>query len=329
MKTTTWAAVGKVVALVALVAAGCRQEPPADGAGAAPAARATGEEPGAAPAVQGATSEPGEAPSAGAVAPPRLADTAEPTEITPLDPALLVTPAALAAEVAAASPPALLDVRGEPAWQVGHMRDALPVPLYALATSAPVRAGRVVIVDEGYGTRAVDAVAALRAEGRDARLLEGGVALWCREARPMEGTCTGADLMDAASVIADEACPGRVTLVALRAPADAARAAAALPRSRFLAWTAPDDVAAAARAASTAGTLVIVGEEDRLDALRAAIPADLTPLVFYARGGIDAVERARLVQKAAATHPAIVTRGVTGAESNQQVLRSPKGCGCR
>lgn len=315
-----------MIVWAALAAAGCRSEAPSKADAGTGAPQASEQARGATEGASGGASEGAGEPDQGAPTPP-VPTAAEapgaPEAAEPIDPALLITTEDLARELGGI---AVLDVRGEAAWETGRVPGALPMPLYALATSAPVRAGRVVVVDPGYGSQALDAVAALRADGRDARLLSGGMAGWCKDARPVEGSCAGVDHMDASSVIADLACPGRVTLLAVRAPGDQERARDLLPGARVVGWTDPADVASAARAVA-ASTLVIVAETADVDLLRAALPP-LPPLVFFADGGIEAVERARQVQRAAATHPAIVTRGTTGAASDQGI-RSPKGCGCR
>lgn len=245
-----------------------------------------------------------------------------------VDPAVLVTPAALAEELQGDAP-VVIDVRGEAPWASGHLAGALPIAPYALATSAPVRAGRVVVVDEGWGARAVDEVTALRAAGRDVRLLDGGIARWCREGRPVDGTCAGVDRIPAASVVADLSCGDRVTLVAVRQTGAIARAEALLPGARTVVWSSPAEVAKAAAAAGTPRTLVVVDEDGAAaDALLAALPASL-PLVLMADGGLEAVDRIRQVQRAAEEHPALVTRGVPAAQASRGAIRTPKGCGCR
>lgn len=311
-----------IIVWAALAVAGCRSGAPSR-ADAGTGAPQVGEEArGTTEAASAEADEPERGGPSGS-APTVVEAPGAPEAPEPIDPALLITTEELARELGGI---AVVDVRGEAAWEAGRIPGALPVPLYALATSAPVRAGRVVVVDPGYGSQALDAVAALRADGRDTRLLSGGMAGWCKGARPVEGSCAGVDHMDASSVIADLACPGRVTLLAVRVPGDQARAADLLPGARVVGWTDPADVASAARAVA-ASTLVIVAETADVDLLRAALPP-LSPLVFFADGGIEAVERARQVQRASATHPAIVTRGTSGAAPDQGI-RSPKGCGCR
>lgn len=249
-----------------------------------------------------------------------------------MDPAALVTPAALAKELDGDAP-ILLDVRGDAAWQAGHLRGSLPLPAYALKTSAPVRAGRVVVVDEGYGARAVEEVTALRADGRDVRLLDGGMARWCREGREVDGSCAGVDLIPAAAVLADLGCSDRVTLVALRNPEATERAARLLPGARTAVWTDPADLAAALAPLGAPRTLVVVGEDTAAaDALRNALApasAPALPLVLVADGGLEAVDQMKRVQVAAGSHPALVTRGTTRATGASSPVRTPKGCGCR
>jgi rhodanese-related sulfurtransferase len=75
----------------------------------------------------------------------------------------------------------LLDVREQSEFNAGHAPGAVHVPLGALSTKlARVPTGRPVVVVCRSGMRARSATKLLLQQGRDARLLSGGMHAWQR-----------------------------------------------------------------------------------------------------------------------------------------------------
>lgn len=97
----------------------------------------------------------------------------------------LMKTAELAARLASATPPVLLDVRPPAAFAAGHLTGALNIPLEKLKErSRELPADRAVVLYDSSVDRAGRA-AGLLGGGREVWELEGGIALWTREARPL------------------------------------------------------------------------------------------------------------------------------------------------
>ena len=102
-----------------------------------------------------------------------------------------MTPAALAERLAGKEPPVLVDSRTPSAFSAGRLPGARGFPLEGLRRSTPaLPADREVVVYDSSSARAAAAAALLMRGGRTVFVLEGGLALWSREGRPLE---SGAD----------------------------------------------------------------------------------------------------------------------------------------
>jgi rhodanese-related sulfurtransferase len=92
-----------------------------------------------------------------------------------------IRPAALAARLAQAPRPQLLDVRTSAEFARGHLAGAVNVPITALAARLPALAldpGRPVVAICLTAHRSVPAVRLLRRLGHDAVQLAGGMMAW-------------------------------------------------------------------------------------------------------------------------------------------------------
>lgn len=80
----------------------------------------------------------------------------------------------------------VLDVREDDEWQAGHIEDALHIPLMQVPQrlSELPEDGRLLVVCK-VGGRSAQATVFLRAQGRDAVNLAGGLLAWERARRPM------------------------------------------------------------------------------------------------------------------------------------------------
>jgi len=99
-----------------------------------------------------------------------------------------VDAAALAAELDAAQPPHLIDVREVPEWQRGRIGSAPNVPLTALQQrfGEIPEEGRVILQCQG-GYRSLIAASLLEREGREGLVdMEGGFGAWVNEGRPIQ-----------------------------------------------------------------------------------------------------------------------------------------------
>ena len=86
---------------------------------------------------------------------------------------------------------AVLDVREDVEWAYGHIEGALHVPLMQLPGRLPeLPEGQLLVVCR-VGARSAQAVAYLRAQGRDAVNLEGGMVDWADAGRPMASETGG------------------------------------------------------------------------------------------------------------------------------------------
>ncbi len=87
----------------------------------------------------------------------------------------------------------LLDVREDDEWAAGHAPGAVHVPLGQLvARLAEVPSDRPVAVVCKLGGRSAQATAYLRAQGRSARNVSGGMQAWAGLGLPMERPDGGA-----------------------------------------------------------------------------------------------------------------------------------------
>ena len=87
----------------------------------------------------------------------------------------------------------LLDVREDDEWAEGHAPGAVHVPLGQLvARLDEVPADRPVAVVCRVGGRSAQAPAYLRAQGRSARNVDGGMQAWARLGLPLERPDGGA-----------------------------------------------------------------------------------------------------------------------------------------
>lgn len=80
----------------------------------------------------------------------------------------------------------LLDVREPDEWAAGHVSGALHIPIREVIARMPEipRAGRVVCVCR-VGARSAQVTAYLVEQGYDAVNLDGGMAAWAADGRPM------------------------------------------------------------------------------------------------------------------------------------------------
>ena len=79
----------------------------------------------------------------------------------------------------------VLDVREDVEWAYGHIEGAVHVPLMALPARLDDLPDRRLLVVCRVGARSAQAVAFLRAQGRDAVNLEGGMVDWVEAGRPI------------------------------------------------------------------------------------------------------------------------------------------------
>ena len=240
----------------------------------------------------------------------------------------------------------VVDVRPRARFDAFHIKGAIHRPLIALRHDAALEAGPVVVVDTGHGLgRLAELVTEHRRAARDVRILDGGMAAWCRAGAPVDGACREADLLEPGDLYQAAACPDRTVVVAL--PAGAAeltdwQAQAArwletdVPhRTITLAWDDPTEVQGRARrAVAEAGSrhlLVVDGDGMSVARLRAAL-ADLQVPVFFAAGGIARYAAFRSVAPAGrrlVSHgSAVAVAGATSAPRTLRGVVAPEGCGC-
>lgn len=105
-----------------------------------------------------------------------------------------VSPDVLAAEIAAGSPPTILDVRSRAEFVRGHVPGALHIPFWLLPrrlSSIPASRDERIVVYCGHGPRASMAGLVLRANGfRSVSYLEGHMAAWSRSGLPQDRPST-------------------------------------------------------------------------------------------------------------------------------------------
>ena len=101
-----------------------------------------------------------------------------------------VSAAELARLVTGPRSPVVIDVRARADYDVSHIPGAIHRAVHELAHTGAVRSGDPVLVtaDRDLG-RLGEVLAALRAEGRDLRLLDGGMAAWCAAGGVTTGRC--------------------------------------------------------------------------------------------------------------------------------------------
>jgi rhodanese-related sulfurtransferase len=96
----------------------------------------------------------------------------------------------LAAEIAAGSPPAILDVRSRAEFVRGHVPGAIHIPFWRLLrrmASIPASRDDRLVLYCGHGPRAWMAGAVLRTTGfRHVSYLEGHMSAWSRAGLPQE-----------------------------------------------------------------------------------------------------------------------------------------------
>ncbi len=98
-----------------------------------------------------------------------------------------VTPAQAAERLASSAPPVVVDVRGPGEWEAGHLEGSLNIPLPVLKRSLDdIPAGRPVLLHCQSGYRSMIAASLLLREGvRNFMDLDGGIAAWTKEDRPV------------------------------------------------------------------------------------------------------------------------------------------------
>ena len=101
-----------------------------------------------------------------------------------------VSPDVLAAEIAAGSPPAILDVRSRAEYVRGHVPGAMHIPFWLLPrhiSRLPASRGDRIVLYCGHGPRAWMAGRVLRANGfRHVTYLQGHMSAWSRAGLPQE-----------------------------------------------------------------------------------------------------------------------------------------------
>ena len=98
----------------------------------------------------------------------------------------IILTADLAARLASAQPPVLLDVRSQAAFSAGHLPGARNLPLEKLKEQVPeFPADRSIVLYDSSLERAGSAAGLLGKSGREVWELEGGLALWTSEGRPL------------------------------------------------------------------------------------------------------------------------------------------------
>ena len=247
-----------------------------------------------------------------------------------------------ARELAAAgsAAPTLIDVRPKEAYDAFHVPGALSMRPHELKVAAAVRAGATVVIGHGADVEALaERVAGLRVEGRDIRLLSGGMQAWCRlRDAEVAGFCRDADVMDASRLFTGLRTGAWAALVALPLDdpdleAHLARVEELLPEARIVAWKTPEEVLAAAREA-TAGAAIFqlavldAAGADR-EALRAALGASLDLHTYYVDEGLKGFAGFLDRQTAMWNRRTIISQGQRGTSKRERgVVRAPKGCGC-
>lgn len=202
------------------------------------------------------------------------------------------TVAALEAALAGGDVVRVVDVRLPDEHRRGHIPGAIPRAPHALRGSAIVRGGAPIwVVDDGLGVgRATRELAALRASGVSALLLDGGLAAWCRHGGPVVGDCRDADVVSAARFHEALGCERRVVFV-LGAAHGHPEVAAALPPDATYAPRAeperwPELAREALRRAEARHLLVLDGAGVGVAAAREALAplADVAHVRFVATG---------------------------------------------
>jgi hydroxyacylglutathione hydrolase/adenylyltransferase/sulfurtransferase len=99
---------------------------------------------------------------------------------------LELDPERVTALLAGASPPLLVDVREAYERDAGHIAGSDHIPLTALSqAAASFDRERPVVFYCRVGSRSLMAAQALRAAGYEAYSMDGGLARWAREGRPL------------------------------------------------------------------------------------------------------------------------------------------------
>jgi len=84
----------------------------------------------------------------------------------------------------------VVDVRDVQRFDASHIPGALNIPLHLVKTKSFLRAGRIVLVDEGWGSARLERECARLADAGfgSVRILAGGMNIWPRRGGPLAGT---------------------------------------------------------------------------------------------------------------------------------------------
>ncbi len=262
-----------------------------------------------------------------------------PQPLTPptIDPSW-ITARELAA--AGARAPTLIDVRPKDAFDAFHVPGALSMRPHELKVAAAVRAGATVVIGHGADVeKLAERVAELRDQGRDIRLMSGGMQAWCRlpDAK-VAGFCRDADQMNASLLFTGLRSGGWAALVALplddpQLEAHLSQIEELLPEARIVAWKTPDDILVAAREAASGPAIsqlaVLDADGKSREALRDALGAKLDLHTYYVDEGLKGYADFLDRQTAMWNRRTIVSQGQRGTSKRDRgVVRAPKGCGC-
>lgn len=216
-----------------------------------------------------------------------------------------------------------VDVRGEEAAGQSRIPGALQMPLYAVKTKPYLKTGKVVLVDEGWGGRQLEAECReLRAAGfADVGIWPGGLNAWRRRGGAVEGS--GAAGLDRVPPSALEEIAGAEDWLTVSIGGDvrglAHAVAVPLDPAR------PVDFADALRKAleerPQVASVLIIAEDTRDYGLAAEAVAGLDASVFYLEGGWGAWEEQRRFTDA-------IRRGsnAVAPKSAIDVQRPSRGC---
>jgi len=134
--------------------------------------------------------EPAPAALAAVARAPAKGPSTAPTPVVHRDPALLISPRALARALDKRNPPLVIDLRPAAAFDAVHIPGAINLPAFALKAKPYLVRRALVLIGQGYEYASVlPALEALRGGGvRSVRLLDGGLNAWARQGRPLQGT---------------------------------------------------------------------------------------------------------------------------------------------
>lgn len=263
-----------------------------------------------------------------------------PREEAPADP-MFMTARQLRERLEAAPPVVVVDVRRDKPFEAFHLPGAIHMAAHELKVSAAVKAGPVVVMGYGHGADGLtDVVGKLREEGRDVKLLYGGMQAWCRLGGKTTTPCRGEARLTPHAMargLIDEA---RLVVFAAKSADPASEAAKetvaeVLPAAEVLEYTTPEDFADKLKklAAAKGARQVVVADAEGTGyfELKQAAAPRVDAHLFYLDRGVAGYQEFKKGQAAMLDRRTIVSQGVGSSRSKPgrpKVVRAPKGCGC-